>query len=140
MLTNYKNLNKLIIRICELASVANEGHVPSSLSVLDIIWVLYNQILNQKLLKSNSVKRDYFIMSKGHGCLAQYVVMENKKIIKKKNLDSFCKYNSQFGGHPDSNKINGIEASTGSLGHGFPFAAGVAYANKIQKFKNKCLS
>ena len=137
MLYHNKNLNKLIIRICELASSANEGHVPSSLSILDIVWVIYNQILNPRLINSNSFKRDYFIMSKGHGCLAQYVVMEEKNIIKSNYLDSFCKYNSKFGGHPDSNKINGIEASTGSLGHGFPFAAGIAYASKISKFKNK---
>jgi transketolase len=137
MLKYNKNINKLILRICELASSAEEGHVPSSLSVLDIVWVIYNQILNPKLINSNSLKRDYFIMSKGHGCLAQYVVMEDKNIIKKNYLNSFCKYNSKFGGHPDSNKIKGIEASTGSLGHGFPFAAGIAYASKISKLKNR---
>ena len=51
----------------------------------------------------------------------------------KKKLDSFCDYSSSFGGHPDSNKINGIECSTGSLGHGFPYAAGIAYVNKLKK-------
>jgi transketolase len=134
-----KDLKKLIIRICELSCSSNEGHVPSALSILDIVWVVYNKILNQKLLGLNSYKRDYFILSKGHGCLAQYVVLEDKKIIKTKDLNSFCKYNSKFGGHPDSNKIKGVEASTGSLGHGFPFAAGIAYANKIRKIKNRTI-
>jgi transketolase len=65
--------------------------------------------------------------------------LEEKNIIKKKDLNSFCKYNSRFGGHPDSNKIKSVEASTGSLGHGFPFAAGIAYASKIRKIKNRTI-
>lgn len=131
------NLNKLIFRICELNYKAKEGHVPSALSILNIVWVIYNKIMNIKLIKKNSENRDYFILSKGHGCLAQYVILEDKNIIKKKELDSFCKYNSKFGGHPDLNKIRGVEASTGSLGHGFPIAAGIAYALKLKKKKNK---
>jgi transketolase len=131
------NKIKLIYRICELANLANEGHVPSALSVLDIVWVIYNKIINCNLIKKNSQNRDYFIMSKGHGCLAQYVVMEEKKFFKKNELESFGKFYSRFGGHPDSNKIKSIEASTGSLGHGFPFAAGIAHAIKLKKMKSK---
>ena len=131
---------KLISRIAELSVIGKEGHVPSALSILDIIWVIYNKIININLLKRRSRKRDFFILSKGHGCLAQYVVLEKKGIISKKDLNTFCKYKSNFGGHPDSNKIEGIECSTGSLGHGFPFAAGVAYGNKLLNIKSKVIT
>ena len=131
---------KLIFRIAELSVMGKEGHVPSALSILDIIWVIYNKIININLLKRRSRKRDFFILSKGHGCLAQYVVLEKKGIISKKDLNTFCKYKSNFGGHPDSNKIEGIECSTGSLGHGFPFAAGVAYGNKLLNIKSKVIT
>ena len=131
---------KLISRIAELSVIGKEGHVPSALSILDIVWVIYNKIININLLKRRSRKRDFFILSKGHGCLAQYVVLEKKGIISKKDLNTFCKYKSNFGGHPDSNKIEGIECSTGSLGHGFPFAAGVAYGNKLLNIKSKVIT
>ena len=131
---------KLISRLVELSFISKEGHIPSALSVLDIIWVIYDKLLNINLIKKTSPKRDFFILSKGHGCLAQYVVLEEKGIISKKELNTFCKYKSNFGGHPDSNKIKGIECSTGSLGHGFPFAAGIAYGNKILKIKSKVIA
>jgi transketolase len=130
-------LNQLRYRICELAFVAQEGHVPSSLSILDIVYVLYNNFVNLESIKKNSLLKENIILSKGHGCMAQYVVLEEKKILKKKELNTFAQFNSKFGGHPDSKKILGIDASTGSLGHGFPFAAGIAYAKKIKKIKSK---
>ena len=132
-----KIISKLCYRICELSHNAQEGHVPSSLSVLDIVWVLYSKILKLSLIKKKSKNRDFFIMSKGHGCLAQYAVLEKLNFFNKKDLNSFGSYNSAFGGHPDTNKINGVEASTGSLGHGFPFASGIAYANKLKKYKSR---
>jgi transketolase len=130
-------LNQLRYRICELAFYAKEGHVPSSLSILNIIYVLYEKFVDTKLTKKDSPNKEQVILSKGHGCIAQYVVLEEKNILKKKNLNSFGKFYSNFGGHPDSNKIKGIDASTGSLGHGFPFAAGLAYAKKIKKIRSR---
>jgi transketolase len=132
-------IKKLIYRIVELSSKAKEGHIPSALSILDIIWVIYNNFTNLNLIKNKSNKRDFVILSKGHGCLAQYVVLENKNFFSKNSLDTFCEYNSNFGGHPDSNKIKGIECSTGSLGHGLPFAAGIAYGNKLLKINSKII-
>ncbi len=121
-------MSKLILRILSLASKGAEGHVPSALSILDIIDVLY-----QKFILKNKFNK--FVLSKGHGCLAFYVVLEKYKIIK--NLNSFCSFSSNFGGHPDKNKIKGIESSTGSLGHGFPFSCGQALAKKIKDEKGK---
>ena len=136
-----KKIRKLLtLRVAELSEKAQEGHVPSALSILDIVWVIYNNFLNINLIKKKSFKRDFFILIKGHGCLAQYVVLEKKNFFGKKILNSFCKYQSKFGGHPDSNKINGVECSTGSLGHGFPFAAGIAYGNKLKKIKSKVIA
>ncbi len=121
-------MNNLILRILDLAKNGEEGHVPSSLSILDIVEVLYDRFITKN-------KQDKFILSKGHASLALYVVLEKFKITK--NLDNFCKFESNFGGHPDKNKIKGVESSTGSLGHGFPFACGVALAKKIKKEKGK---
>jgi transketolase len=67
-------------------------------------------------------------------------VLEEKQFFSRNLLNSFCKYNSVFGGHPDTNKIAGVECSTGSLGHGFPFATGLAYGNKLLKNNSKIIS
>lgn len=129
--------NSIKERIFYLSYCSQEGHVPSALSILDILWVLYDEVLNLKLIKSKSLKRDYFILSKGHGCLALYAVLEKKNFFKKNQLSNFCKEKSIFGGHPDSCKVPGIECSSGSLGHGLPFAVGIAYSNKINNIKSK---
>ena len=129
------NIKYLQYRICQLASDSGEGHVPSALSILDIVWVIYDKFININKVKKSFPDREQLILSKGHASLAQYVVLEKKGIIKK--LDTYLSYNSNFGGHPDSNKVQGIEASTGSLGHGMPIAAGIAYAKKLKKIKSK---
>ena len=110
-------------KILEMSYKAQEGHIPSAFSILDIVWVLYDKVLKPG---------DRFILSKGHGCLALYVVLAEKNIISKEKLESFCEYGSNLGGHPDSNKINGVFASTGSLGHGLPMAVGVAMALRLE--------
>ena len=75
---------------------------------------------------------DKFILSKGHAALALYVILAYKKIISKKNLETYCKVGSLLEEHPSS-KLEGVEASTGSLGHGLSIASGIALANKIKK-------
>lgn len=70
-------------------------------------------------------------MSKGHGCLAQYVILEDLGILTRADLDRYCTSGGQLGAHPDYG-VPGIEASTGSLGHGMGIATGMAYADKIQ--------
>ncbi len=110
--------------ILRAACRAGEGHIPSAFSILDIVWALYDKVMT---------KDDIFILSKGHGCLALYAVLAAKKVIRKKDLMSFCQPGSILGGHPDRNKVPGVEASTGSLGHGLPIAVGRALAKKIKK-------
>ena len=74
-------------------------------------------------------------MSKGHSCMA-HVILETRGILKKKDLNEYCKSKGILGCHPDYGNP-GIEASTGSLGHGLALAVGICHANKIQKSKSK---
>ena len=105
------------------------GHVGSAMSLVEILRVLYS-----KYVKKNKSK---FILSKGHGCLALYAILYDNGFIKKKDLKSAGDFNSILGGHPEHDKIKGVEISTGALGHGFPIAVGMAVASKIKKKKIK---
>lgn len=115
--------NELRKKIVLTAYNAGEGHIASALSIVDILWMLYDKILTSD---------DRFILSKGHGSLALYVVLAAKGFITEEQLASFGKFDSILGGHPDRNKISGVLASTGSLGHGLPQAVGLALAKKIK--------
>jgi transketolase len=117
-------INELKKQIVLAAHAAGSGHIPSAFSILDIVWTLYDKILKPE---------DRFILSKGHGCLALYAVLVEKGYFPKEQLMTFAKHDSILGGHPDRNKIPGVIASTGSLGHGLPMAVGVALAKKIKK-------
>ena len=116
-------INKLKRDIVLAAHRAGSGHIPSAFSILDIVWTLYNDVM---------LSDDRFILSKGHGCLALYAVLAEKQIISKESLDTFA-HDGILGGHPDRNKVPGVMASTGSLGHGLPIAVGIAMAKKIKK-------
>lgn len=116
---------------------SNRGHMGSAMSLIEILRVLYDDILNFNPKKKLEA-RDRLILSKGHGCLAMYAILVDKGFIKLKELDGVSKFNSKLGGHPE-HKINGIEASTGSLGHGLPIGLGMALAAKIKKQKHKVI-
>lgn len=116
-------MNNLIKRIVSIAAKKKEGHIGSSLSILDILIVLYG-----KNFINNNNK---FVLSKGHASLGLYAVLEHYNLLSE-DLDSFCDFESRIGGHP-CNKLKGVECSTGSLGHGFPIALGMALAKKIKK-------
>ena len=122
--------------VVECLESEQRGHVGSSLSLIEIVRVLYDDIIkfDSKKIKLNT--RDRFILSKGHGCLALYVMLFDKKFITKKQLISVGKFNSILGGHPE-HIVPGIEFSTGALGHGFSVACGMALAAKIKKQKHK---
>jgi len=130
-------MKRLKEKIIKMSVKNNEGHIPSALSILDILWVLYDRVLNITPERADRPDRDIFILSKGHASLGLYVVLAEKGFIEYQSLDGFCKFKSDLGGHPDRGKIPGVEASTGSLGHGLPIAVGVALASKIKKQKNK---
>lgn len=126
-------MNKMKRAIVTAATNAGEGHITSAFSILDILWVLYDQVLKIDPQNPGTFDRDRFILSKGHAALGLYAVLAEKGFFPYSDLETFGNFNSSFGGHPDRNKIPGVEASTGSLGHGFPMAVGVAMALKIQQ-------
>ncbi len=124
-------------KIIHMITAAGEGHIPSSFSIVDIIATLYEEHLNFDIANPEWNDRDQFILSKGHGCAAFYVVLEKNGFISQKTLDEYGKFDSILGGHPDRTKIPGVEASTGSLGHGLPFSVGVALGQKLLKKSNR---
>lgn len=124
-----KELRKSILR---MAHKSREGHIPSSLSILDILWVLYSRVLLFDPTNPLHPNRDRFFLSKGHASLALYVVLSKVGFFPKDELDHFAEYESILGGHPDRLKVPGLEASTGSLGHGLPQSVGAALALKIK--------
>jgi transketolase len=128
-------MNKLKEKIVDIATLKKEGHIPSSLSILDIMYVLYDKVLDINSIKENKIDRDRFILSKGHASLGLYVVLDHFNLLKD-DLNTFCDLNSKLGGHP-TDKIFGVESSTGSLGHGLPIGVGLALAYKIKKYKGK---
>jgi transketolase len=120
------DLRKLII---EAAYHAGHGHIPSALSIVEIL-VAIDRIKTED---------DIFVLSKGHGCLAYYAYLVQKNIITRDELRNFGKKGSKLGGHPDRNKIKEVYASTGSLGHGFPISVGSALARKIQNIPGRVI-
>lgn len=122
-----KNLRKRIIDVCYKSKA---GHVGGSLSGIDILNVLYNHEMNIDAKNPNMENRDRFILSKGHIAEALYVTLADKGFFDKKELDTFSSYQSRLIGHPN-NKVPGIEMNTGSLGHGFSLAVGMAIGGKM---------
>ncbi len=115
-------IRQIIFAICVNAGGA---HIGPALSIVELLVVLYWEILD--INDITSIKRDRFILSKGHGCAALYAVLKEKGFLHKKELKNFCKIEGILGGHPDYRLIKGIEASTGSLGHGICMGVGMAY-------------
>ena len=127
------DINRLKRQIVMAAHSAGEGHIASAFSVLDILWVLYHEILRISPDNPRSEDRDRFILSKGHSSLALYAVLAEKGFYPAAELEGFAGFHSRLGGHPDSNKVPGVEASTGSLGHGLPMGVGIALGLRIRR-------
>lgn len=108
---------------------AGAGHTGGSLSCVDILNVLYNQVLNVSPANFTSPDRDRYIQSKGHSVEALYVVLADCGFFPEEKLQTLCHYQSPFIGHP-TRKVPGIEMNTGALGHGLPISVGLALAAK----------
>ena len=121
--------------LADLMALASgdEKHDPSAYSTLEVLWVLYDRVLRYDASNPNSEARDRFILSKGHGPLALYAILALKGFFPGSELGKFMQWDGILGGHPDRNLVPGVEASTGSLGHGFPMAIGVALGLKAKK-------
>ncbi len=115
---------------------ARAGHTGGSLSCIDILNVLYNDVLNVSPENFTDPFRDRYIQSKGHSVEALYVVLADRGFFPEADLETLCAYKSNYIGHP-TRKVRGIEFNTGALGHGLSLSAGVALAGKIDKANYK---
>jgi transketolase len=124
-----------MIRLRELMTRAtgDEKHDDSSLSTLDPLWVLYDRVLRIDPADPSAEDRDRFILSKGHGPAAFYAILAAKGFFPEAWLDRFMAPGGRLGAHPDRVLVPGVEASTGSLGHGQPIAVGVAQALRAKR-------
>lgn len=131
-------INKdLRLAIAHMVRKSGEGHIPSSFSIVDIIDFLYKKVLKYNAADPKWANRDYFVLSKGHGAAALFVVLSKYGFIKDTDLEIYGTKDSILGGHPDSTRVPGVEASTGSLGHGFPTAVGTALGLRIKNMNNR---
>lgn len=111
---------------------ANAGHTGGDLSCIDILNVLYNQILHVSPESFANPNRDRYIQSKGHSVEALYVVLADCGFFPEDDLDTLCQYHSPYVGHP-TRKVHGIEHNTGALGHGLSVSVGLALAAKLDQ-------
>ena len=116
-----------IVRLAALAT-GDEKHEASSYSTLDALMVLYGRVLRVRPGEPRWDGRDRFILSKGHGPAAFYAVLCHHGFFREEWMAGFMREGGRLGGHPDRLLVPGVEASTGSLGHGLPLASGVALA------------
>ncbi len=128
-----KHLRRQIVRVLERGG---RGHVGTSLSPVEILRVLYDKVLRYDPNDPKWPQRDRCILSKGHGCIALYVLLQEKGFFPEEELWKFCKFDGILGGHPDP-KVPGIEVSTGSLGHGLPIGVGMALNARYEKASHR---
>ncbi|HHX49065.1 MAG TPA: transketolase [Clostridiales bacterium] len=128
---------ELRLKIIETAKYAGSGHVGGSLSCADILAALYFKYLNVDPENPDMPERDKFILSKGHVALAYVPCLALRGFVPMKSLETFNYYESAYGMHPDSNKIRGCDASTGSLGHGLSMGVGMALGHRYQNIDAK---
>ncbi len=127
-------IKKEILRV---SNKTHEGHIPTAYSILDILYVLYHDIMKYDAEHPENEDRDYLIISKGHSAIGIYAILAEFGFLTYDELYTFGSFKSRLGGHPDRNKVTGVEASTGSLGHGFPMAVGMAMGLQMKKSQNK---
>lgn len=120
---------KSILDISQTVPALHSGGALSCVEILDLIYFGLMQVRSKVFF-------DKFIMSKGHSCIMQYILLNKLGVISDKMLKGYCKKNGVLGCHPDYGNP-GINASTGSLGHGMGLAAGIAQAYKIKNTKRK---
>lgn len=116
-------------RILDISQTLPAMHIAPAFSCLEIVETIYFSLMRR--CTDGALWDDSFVLSKGHGCMAQYLCLEALGILPPGELERFCRAGGRLGNHPDLG-IPGIEASTGSLGHGLLLGVGMAYADKLR--------
>ncbi|MFE5045324.1 transketolase [Streptomyces sp. NPDC056637] len=124
---SYEGLPALMERM-----TGDEKHGPAATSTLDVLWVLYDRVLQVTPDGVRDPERDRFLLSKGHGPMAYYAVLAAKGFVPVEWLPGFGSYDSPLGHHPDRVLVPGVEIASGSLGHGLPIAVGTALGLRAQ--------
>lgn len=117
-------------RVLDVSQTVSALHAAGAFSCMEAVDMIYHGLMRKSEKGSGKELHDIFIMSKGHGCMAQYVILESLGILPPDALATYCTANGILGCHPDRGNP-GIVASTGSLGHGMGLASGMAYAERI---------
>jgi transketolase len=112
--------------------IGDEQHSLAATSTLDVLWVLYDRVLDVSPENIDDPARDRFYLSKGHGPMAYYATLAAKRLIPVEWLADWASYHSPLGHHPDRNLVPGVEISSGSLGHGLPLGVGTAIGLRAQ--------
>lgn len=120
-MTTYTELPELMSLM-----TGDEKHSFAATSTLDVLWVLYDRVLNVSPQAADDPERDRFLLSKGHGPMAFYAVLAAKGFLGQDELTNWLSADSRLGTHPDRNLVPGVEIGSGSLGHGLPLAVGTA--------------
>jgi transketolase len=116
-------------RILDVSQQVQALHISSAYSCTEIVDCIYYGLMRRN---PDGTSPDTFLMSKGHGCMILYVILEDMGVLAREDLDLYCKPNGRLGCHPDYGNP-GIEASTGALGHGVSMAVGMALAERGRK-------
>jgi transketolase len=132
VLHGYDDLDHLIA-----LQTGDEKHGVAASSTVDVLWVLYDQILRVTPETTDAPERDRFYLSKGHGPMAYYAVLAAKGYFPVEWLADFAGADSPLGHHPDRNLVPGVEISSGSLGHGLPLAVGTALGLRAQGLESR---
>lgn len=109
----------------------DDKHLAAAESTVDVLWVLYDRVLDITPENFRDETRDRFLLSKGHGPMAYYAVLTAKGFLSESELPTWSDVASRLGRHPDRKRLPGVEISSGSLGHGLPIAVGRALADRM---------
>lgn len=132
-----KEAREIRKQVLSMIVSAHASHIASAYSIVELLVYLYDSVLKINPRKPSDPDRDRFILSKGWGVSGLYAVLHRKKFISKSFINQYCKDGSKMIGIATKNGLPGIEATTGSMGHGLPIAVGIAKALLLQKRKSR---
>ncbi|WP_158888853.1 transketolase [Amycolatopsis anabasis] len=126
----FSDLPRLVARM-----TGDEKHSVAATSTMDVLWVLYDRVLNISPRNVSHPRRDRFLLSKGHGPMAYYAVLTAKGFLGEHELAGWSSVNSRLGHHPDRVRVPGVEIGSGSLGHGLALGVGTVLGLRAQRLR-----